>query len=191
MSKYQEKQKEIRKALEGNNAVSHSKGDLVALTQALLNSPEEAIDCYVKDGESGYTVMPTNPAAEFRNALKRMIGDTFDIDKTELGSLDTVEFSKGLAEAVDDVALHAIKGYMEAGRKCVFPLTNPDDARMGISISKVPERVSESVKFVKNDDGSVEKISTGNFVTTAAHNSVSSHNKVPDWLKKSTDKSKN
>lgn len=187
MSQWKEKQDEIRKALEGTNAVSHSKSDLVELTQALLNSPEETIDCYVKDGETGYAVVPANPSAAFRTALKKVVIDEFGIDKVEAAKLDTIELTKGLAEAVDDVALHAIKGYMEVGRKCVFPLTSPDESRMGISISETPERCSESVKFQKDASGATVKVSTGKFVRTQAHKSLNSHNKVPGWLKSKED----
>ena len=185
MSLWTEKRAEIQAALKNTSTKSHSKGDLVELTQALLNSPEEELSVYVKDEntEAGYAEVKCNPSKDFRNQMKRMVVDTFGIDKADAAKLDAAEFSKGMAEAIDTVALHTIKAYMEDGRKLVFPVTSPSDARMGVSIDKKPERKSESIKFIDKEDGTVEKVSTGKYVVTKEHYAVNSHNKVPDWLK--------
>ena len=185
MSQWTEKRNEIRIALKNTNAKSHSKGDLVDLTAALINSPEEEIPVYVKDDTAveGYAAVMTSPAKDLRHQMKRIVMDVYDIDKAEAGKIDNVELPKAFADAVMAVSLHSMKAYMEDGRKLVLPVTAPNDARMGISIDTKPERRSESVKFIDKPDGGVEKVTTGEFVVTKEHNAINSHNKVPDWLK--------
>lgn len=183
MSQWTEKKKEISEALKGTKARSYSKQDLTDLTHALLNSPEEELSTYVKS-ENGYTEVKSNPSKDFRDALKKVAKDVLDIDNAEADKLDTAQFSKPLASAVNDIAAHAIKASLDVGRKYPLLMTSPDESQMGISIGTAAERKTESVQFVKNEDGTTTKVPTGKWVTTKEHKTIVSHNKVPAWLKK-------
>lgn len=177
MSKYTDLLQEMTKKVNDAGSSRHSKADYVEVTRTLLNSPEHEVPVYVNDGDP----VITKPAQRYRNSLKPML-EKFGVDKAETDKLDTYEFSKEHADALNDVALQSIKDYTATGRKLVLPVTSPTEAQFELSQVDVDKKVTDTKKPVQGEDGTYTLVPTGERKTTEAHKELRASNKVPGWL---------
>lgn len=183
-SGYEEKRAEIAAKVKANNSTRHSKSDLVELTQALLNTPDQTFDVYFRDpdGKKPKTVTIA-PVKRLRDSITNIAVKNLGVDKNEAGKLvDGIQFSRNDAEAFIDVATYAIKDYTGSGRKLIFPITGKDETQMEISQVRVPTKVSEIPKIVKGADDHYTRVMTGKKRTTAEHNALKATNKVMPWF---------
>lgn len=183
MSKYEdccdEIAAKIRKSNQGKGKPTYavSKGDLSAITTALINDPEyetTTIPFSAKEGAKPDR-QTSKPGKRYRRALKS-VAKSLGVDPLDADKLDEMPFTSEHADSIVDVAVTAISDYMRTGRKFSFPIKDEDEARMDIMLTKVPERVSVN-RFVKDD-------SNDDVVTVTAERKIAKvKNSVPAWLK--------
>lgn len=163
---------------------AHSKTDMVAMAQSMINTPEHEVDVYVGSATKGDpTVVTTTPVKAYRESLKPVL-KSFGIDNDELNKIQDVQFPKKHAEALCELATNLVKDYTSTGRKLVFPINAKNESRMSISQVEVAEKKTEPKKIVKDEkSGKYELIPTGKKVTTKKHEALKAANKVPYWLK--------
>ena len=178
MSKYDDLLQEMSKKVQEAGSSRHSKSDYIEVTRTLLNTPDHEVKVYVDDVDNPVV---TKPVQRYRDSLKSVV-EKFGVDKAETEKLDTMEFSKEHADALNDVALQAIKDYTGTGRKLVLPVTSPTESQMEIMQVDVEEKVLDTKKPVQGEDGSYSLVPTGERKTTAAHKEMRGSNKIPGWL---------
>lgn len=176
-TEYENLKKEITDKVKAAGGSRHSKSDLVLMTQTLLNTPEQEVNVYIKDG----TPVSTKPVERYRESLKNVVKQ-FGVDKAELDKVKDIKFDKEHADALMDVANTSMKDYIGTGRKMVFPITAPDETQMEISMVEKAEKSEETRKLVQKEDGSYESVPTGKKKTTKKHKEMKVSNKVPSWL---------
>ena len=168
----------------GKTSSSVSKSDLENAMLTYMNTPDHTTINYVygsKDtsGTGEPVGVEKKPSARYRNALKPMLRK-MGMDKHDVDAIETIPFDKEHAAATLDLAGHVIHDYMRAGRKFVFPITEPDETRMEILTQRAPERVSVGNHFQSDD---ADRVS----VTKERH-IIKAKNGVPHWLKGTKDK---
>jgi len=175
----------VQKSNEGKKKETaiYSKGDRIAMTHALLNSPEYETSYFVKAGEGEPKEITFNPSKELRNALKPTIQEAFGIDKAEINKLDTVEFNKATAAALVKFEDADIKGYVGTGRKIKIDPLAENDSTLSIAKAVVKENVVETKKIEKVGD-EYKLIPTGKTIKTESHTAYKSKSQVPAWCKK-------
>jgi len=190
-TKYENLCDQISAAVTANRTSSYSHGDLVAMSHALINSPELEKTIIVKDPESnGPKEITLRPSKEYRDSLKGVV-KKMGVDINELGKLDEMEFSKDHAEAICGLATTLVNDYTRTGRKFIFPMTSKDQSQMSITQEKVGEKKVAGRKIEKDETtGKYTSTETGAIITTKPHVVMSASNPVPGWLKSSTDDKK-
>jgi hypothetical protein len=186
MSKFTDFVAEARASSKGTN---FSKSELVSLAATMLNDDEDAITTYVKKGDTVEEKV-VNPGRSLRNGVIAPVLKDFGVDKAELTKLDGVQISRGGAEAVADVALLLVKEYISTkglGRKLTLPMLSPNETVQSISCLKAEEEKRATTMIARGEDGSYSTTPTGKVVTTKAHEKLKVVNKVPAWLKETTD----
>lgn len=182
-TKYDELKDQIAEAVKKSGGTRYSKADHTAMTQALINSPEQEVEVYMKDVE---TPISTKPVARYRDSLKPMLKQ-FGVDDAELDKVQTMQFTKEHAEALNDVSAIVTKDYINTGRKLVMPITSATESQMEISQTTKPQKTEETRKPVKKDDGTYESVPTGKKKTTFEHTEIKASNKIPSWLQEESD----
>lgn len=177
-TKYDDLLSEMRSKVQSAGSSRHSKADYTAVTQTLLNTPEQEVPVYVKDTKDPVI---TKPAERYRETLKPVLKQ-FGVDNAELDKIQDVQFSKEHAEALNDVAITAVKGYTSTGRKLVLPVTSPDESQMEISQVVKEEKKEDTRKLEQQADGSYKSVPTGERKTTKKHTEMKASNKIPGWL---------
>lgn len=169
---------EVADAVKKSGGHRHSRSDYNNLTEALLNSPDQEVSVYVKDGDNPVT---TKPVEAYRNSLKPVLKQ-FGVDDAELGKIQEVQFSKNHAEAFNDLAAVAMKGYLDTGRRLVLPVTGPKESQLDLVKVDRDKTSEETKKIVQNEDGSYDQVPTGKRKTKEAHSEIKASNKLPGWL---------
>lgn len=182
MSSYNDLKKIMKEKVQTTGSSRYSKKDHISLTHALLNEPDVEVNVFIKDDESdsGYVTSTLKPVEKYRESLKPVLSQ-FGIDKSEQDKIQTVEFPKAHAEALNDLAMVSMKEYMDTGRTVVFPITDESDVQLEISKHNVPEKSEETFKPVE-ENGEYKRVPTGNKKTTREHSAYKVGNKVPGWL---------
>lgn len=175
---YEKLKDEVTATVEKSGGHRHSRSDYNSLTRALLNSPDQEIPVYVKD-ETNPVI--TKPVEAYRESLKPVLKQ-FGVDEAEMGKIQEVQFDKNHAEAFNDLAAVAMKGYLDTGRRLVLPVTSPTEAQLDLVKIEREKKSDETKKIVKNDDGSYDQVPTGKRKTTEAHSEIKASNKMPGWL---------
>ena len=186
MSKYQDFLKEARMSGKGNG---FSKNEMVALATAMFNDPDVEIPIYAKKGE-GYEAKPMTPSKDLREKFVAPIVKSFGVDRAEMAKLEDIQTSRAGGEALTDFALLLIKQYISAnglGRKLTLPMTSPAETVQSIGTVQAPEEKRATTMIARNDDGSYSTTPTGKVVTTKGHEKLKVGNRVPVWLKATTD----
>lgn len=186
MSKYNDFVKTLK---ESNKGTNYSKNDLVGLATEMFNDNEAEIPVYVKRGDS-FEKKVYKPGAAVRTNLIAPILKTFGVDRAEMAKLAEAQTSRAGGEALADFSLLLIKQYISEnglGRKLTLPMTSPDEAVQSISCVKAAEEKRATTMIVRNEDGTYSTAPTGKVVTTKAHEKVKVGNRVPVWLKQTTD----
>lgn len=189
LSKYEAQAADIRaKVQKGNEGKKketaiYSKGDRIAMTHALINSPEYTTQYVVKAGEGAPKEITFSPSKDLRNALKPTIQEAFGIDKSEINKLDTVEFNKATAAALVRFEDADIKGYIATGRKLKIDPIAENDSTLSIARAVVKESTVDTKKIEKVGD-EYKLVPTGKTIKTEAHTGYKAKSQVPAWLKK-------
>lgn len=186
MSKYTDFVTDLKNQSKGGN---YSKNDLVNLATAMFNDPECEIPVYVKRGDT-YEERTHKPSQAIRNNLIAPILKNFGVDRAEMARLNEVQTSRAGGEALTDFALLLIKQYISnsgLGRKLTLPMTSPNETVQSISCVKAEEEKRATTMIARNEDGTYSTTPTGKVVTTQAHEKVKVGNRVPVWLKQTTD----
>jgi NACalpha-BTF3-like transcription factor len=177
-NKYTSMVEEMREKVQKAGGSRYSKGDEIALTHALLNTPDHEVDVYVKDCPDPVV---TKPVEHYRDSLKPVLKQ-FGVDAAELDKIQEVEFSKDHAEAFNELAAVAMKDYIGTGRKKILPVTSKTESQMEISQVEKAEKVEDTCKLVETSPGKYDRVPTGERKTTHAHSEMKVSNKVPGWL---------
>lgn len=191
MSKYEETKQAIIDKVEktrkpnGKRPTASHTGDLISMTQAMMNSPEYERVEYSKNkvdenGEPKTDI--TKPGARYREAFKPML-KSLGLDKEEVNQIDEYNFSKEQAAALVELSGAVLKDYVKAGRKYVFPINEKDETQMSIAYKEVEEKVNPIKKFEIQDDGRSIPVDTGKKMKTKKHYALQVSNSVPAWLK--------
>lgn len=165
------------------SSCSYSRSDLEALTLGLLNCPEHVVSEYqmrAVEADGSPVTIDKQPAKRYRESLKPMLRE-LGLDRAEADRIDDVKFSKEHASALMGVATTAMKDYMRAGRKFQFPITEPDEVRMEMSVDMAPERINQN-RFAKTEEERARITTTKRRAVLKAKNSA-----VPPWLKETKD----
>lgn len=176
-TKYDDLLNEMKSKVQSAGGSRHSKADYTSVTQTLLNTPEQEVPVYVKDGDP----VITKPAERYRETLKPVLKQ-FGVDNAELDKIQDVQFSKEHAEALNDVAITAIKGYTGTGRKLVLPINSDSESQMEISQVTRETKSEDTRKLEQQPDGSYKSVPTGERKTTKKHVEMKASNKIPGWL---------
>lgn len=187
MSKYQEFLAECKKTSKGNN---YSKNELVGLATAMFNDTDCTIPVYVKKGET-FEERAMHPSRALRDNLIAPIVKSFGVDRAEMARLSEVQTSRAGGESLADFSLLLLKQYVSKnglGRKLTLPMTSPKEAVQTISTVMVDKEERATTRINRNDDGTYSISPTGKVVTTEAHEKIKIGNRVPVWMKKTTDK---
>lgn len=186
MSKFDEFVSELKQSSKGSN---YSRTDLVGMATAMFNDVDLKIPVYMKKGDT-YTVVEHAPGKAVRDKLIAPMVRGLGVDTAEIARLDQMQTSRAGGEALVDFALLLIKKYIAANglsRKLVLPMTSPTETVQSISCCKQPEEARKTTMITRNEDGTYSTAPTGKMVTTAEHEKVKVGNRVPAWLKKTTD----
>lgn len=178
---------QITKNVKETGSSRYSKGDYVDMAQAMLNSPEYAVDYRLKEGNKKEpTTVTSEPVKKFRESLVPMLRAA-GIDKTEADKIvqETV-FPKKTAESFCECASLLVKDYTRTQRKLILPITTKDESQMEISQVVVPKKASNTNKIVKDEAGNFSIVPTGKNVETLEHRALKATNKIPYWLKTET-----
>ena len=172
--------KEVMKALEGSakNSRRYSSGDHTELVQAIINEPGYQANYYTNPSGDTPVSVTREPVKEYRDALKDLVVKEFGVDKNEAKKMDTVEFSKKHAAAMDDVVKAADHDYMSTGKKLKLPQMAADETSVTLGFETLPEKVEATNKIV---DG--KSVPTGKTIKTEKRTATKAANKVPAWLK--------
>ena len=178
-TKFELKVEEISKL---NKSSAYSATTLYDLSNSLLNDPDYHPTTIVsKDGTP--ETETSQPVADFRNGLKKLVKDEFGIDSAEAAKLDTVQMNKAISKSIADMSGYLIRGYLDTGKSYKFPIMGKDEARMQIAIREVEETTEATKKIEKQADGSYASVPTGKTVKTKKHLEIKASNKKPAWLK--------
>ena len=179
-SKFELKVQEISKL---NNSSAFSATTLYELSDALVNDPDYSPTTVVsKDGKP--ETETSQPVADFRNGLKKLVKDEFGIDSAEAAKLDTAQMPKAVSKSIADMTGLLIRGYLDTGKSYKLPMMSKEESRMQISLKDVDETVEATKKIQKREDGSGwDLVPTGKTVKTKKHKALVSTNKKPAWLK--------
>ena len=178
-SKFELRIEEISKL---NKSSAFSTTTLYDLSGALLNDPDyTAVTVVSKDGKP--ETESSQPVAEFRNGLKKLVKDEFGIDSAEAAKLDTAAMNKTITKSVADMSGLLIRGYLDTGKAYKFPMMGTDEARMQIAVREVDETTEATNKIEKQADGTYASVPTGKTVKTKKHTELKASNKKPAWLK--------
>lgn len=177
------------KSVADSRGGNYSKASLVDLSMAIYNE-KPSFPIYTKRGET-YTVTEVCPGDAIRQQLIAPILKQFGVDKAELDKLNDMPTNRAGAEALADYSLLLIKEYISQngmGRRLTLPSTAPDETIQSIGTVKVEETTRATNMIVKDGDSDnyVTK-ATGKNVTTQDHYKLVGRNRVPAWLKKTTD----
>ena len=172
--------KEVMKALEDSakNSRRYSSGDHTELVQAIANTPDYQATYYTNPSGDTPVGVTREPVKEYRDALKDMVVKEFGVDKNEAKKMDTVEFSKKHAAAMNDVVKAADHDYMSTGKKLKLPQFGENETAVTLGYEKLPEKVEATNKIV---DG--KSVPTGKTIKTKERTVTKAGNKVPAWLK--------
>lgn len=182
MSKFENQFNELKEKVK-KGSTTYSRGELIGLTDAMLNDPDFSYEFVSKKGD-GYETETRKPVQDLRNSMKKVVKKEFGISEAELTKLDGAQLPKDFAAAVTEIGGVSIKKYMEAGKTYKFPVTSANEATMKISVKDVPEVTKETSKIVEQEDGKFVSVPTGKTVKTEAHLAAVAKNSVPGWLKK-------
>lgn len=169
---------EMREKVQKAGGSRYSKSDRTNVTHGLLNQPDQEVEIYLKDCPDPAV---TKPVEHFREELKDVVKQ-FGVDNAELDKIQEVKFSKGFAEAFNDVADIATKDYLSTGRKLIFPVTSESESQMELNQAKIPAKVKDTRKLVETSPGVYESVPTGERRKTKAHTEIKASNKIPGWL---------
>lgn len=169
---------------------NYSKSSLVDLSMAIYND-KPVFNIYTKKGDT-YTTTPVCPGAAVRQNLIAPILKSFGVDKAELDKLEDMPTNRAGAEALADFGTLLIKEYVSQngmGRRLTLPSTAPDETIQSIGTVKVEESTRDTNMIVRVAEGSDDYTTkpTGKQVTTAPHYKLVGRNRVPSWLKKTTE----
>jgi len=176
-NKYDDLKEEIRRKVNEAGGTRYSQSDLRDLTHTLINTPEHTVKTYIKDGEP----VETQPVKHYRESLKPVLKQ-FGVDAAEMGKIQEVEFTKDHAAAINELATTIVKDYTGVGRKLILPVTDENESQMEIFQVKRAEKVEETKKPQKNEDGTYTQVPTGKEKTTKEHAEMRVSNKIPHWL---------
>ena len=180
-TKYEKLCEEL-KASTKNSA--YSKTALQEIANGFMNDTEHSVKKFVAKDDESFETVETNPAKDFRAALKPVIKKTFGVDTAELDKLDEAELPKKVTDAMMDCAQAIEYDYMKTGKKLKYPVYSETDAIMSVGIRNVEEKTLSTKKIVQNDDGSYASVPTGDTFKYEKHGEMTSSNKLPKWLKK-------
>lgn len=161
-----------------------SKSDLENMMLTYMNTPDHTVTDYAfgsKDtsGTGEPVGVDKKPSKRYRDSLKPMLRK-MGMDKHDVEAIDTIPMDREHAAATLDLVGHVLHDHVTAGRKYVFPMTEPDETRMEIYTQRAPERVSVGNRFSKDDTDSIS--------VTRERNTLKAKNGVPYWLKGTKDK---
>lgn len=168
---------------ERKSSCSYSRSDLEALTLGLLNCPEHVVSEYqmrATEADGTPVTIDKQPAKRYRDSLKPTLRE-LGLDRAEADRIDDIKFGKEHAAALMGVATTVMKDYMRAGRKFQFPITEPDEVRMEMSVEMAPERINQN-RFAKTEAERAKVTTTKRRAVLKAKNSA-----VPPWLKETRD----
>lgn len=174
---YDEMLEEMRAKVQKAGGSRHSKSDRTAVTHGLLNQPDQEVEIFLKDSDP----VVTRPVEHFREELKDVVKQ-FGVDNAELDKMQEVKFSKGFAEAFNEVADIATKDYLSTGRKLIYPITSASESQMELSQVEKPAKAEDTRKLVETSPGKFESVPTGERKKTEAHMEIRASNKIPGWL---------
>lgn len=178
-SKFELKVEEISKL---NKSSAFSASTLYDLSSTLINDPDYHPTTIIsKDGAP--ETETSQPVADFRNGLKKLVKDEFGIDSAEAAKLDTCNINKQVSKSIADMSGLLIRGYLDTGKSYKFPIMDKDEARMQIAIKEVDEVTEATKKIEKQPDGTYASVPTGKTVKTKKHKELKTTNKKPAWLK--------
>ena len=177
-TEYEKLKEDIAAKVQAAGGTRYSKSDLTQMTMSMLNAPDYEVNNYIDNGE---TPVVTKPVERYRNSLKPMLKQ-FGVDAAELDKVQTVQFTKDHAEAVNDMAMQIVKDYTSTGRKLILPINAPDEAQMEISQQVVAEKEESTKKITETSPGVYEQVPTGKKKKTKKHKRMKVSNKVPAWL---------
>lgn len=188
MSKYQEFIEACKKE---DDSSTYSKTKFVGLVTAMANDPDCAIDTYTRKGDKPEK-KTVYPSRDLRNDMIAPIVKSFGVDKAEMARLEEVQVSRAGGEALANFALLAVKEYISKnglGRKLTLPMTSETETTQTLGVEESAKETKATTMIVK--DGDVYKTTpTGKIVTTEAHDKLKVTNKVPVWLKTTTEAKK-
>lgn len=186
MSKFTDFVAQQKAASKGTN---YSKNELVGLATAMFNDPDCEIPVYVKRGDS-VEERKQKPSQAIRNNLIAPILRGFGVDRAEMAKLNDVQTSRAGGESLVDFSLLLLKEYISKngmGRKLTLPMTSPAETVQSICCISAEEEKRATTMIARNEDGTYSTAPTGKIVTTKAHEKVKVGNRVPAWLKQTTD----
>lgn len=183
MASFEKAFNELKAKVEKGSS-TFSRGELINLTDAMVNDTEFSYDVYSKKGDTFETEKRT-PAKDLRVSLKKIAKKEFGIADAELSKLDTATLPKDFSAAITEINGVVTKKYMETGKTYKFPMTDKDEATLKVSLKKTKEDVRDTSKIVKDEKtGEYKSVPTGKTVKTMAHTAIVAKNVVPGWLKK-------
>lgn len=180
-NKYTDLCEQMKNKVQEAGGTRYSDADRTLLTQTLLNTPDHEMEIYMKDDDGTSDPVTTKPVEEFRDSLKPML-KSFGVDEAEAEKIRDYEFTKNQAKALNAVSDTAMKGYLDTGRKMIYPIISKDEAQMEIAKVFKPEKSTDTRKPVETSPGHFESVPTGERRTTSPHYEMTASNKVPGWL---------
>lgn len=184
-SKFEEKIKEATKVVKEKKTRAYSKAVCSDLAQALINSPDYTEKAYVENNGK-LECIETNPGRALRDAIKNNVGRKLNIDKSEMGAFDNIEYGKDMGKALVDVSSAIVHNMMKTGRRFTLLPSRPDEAKMNFSIVKAPQKEVEKRKLEKQEvGGKVTYVSTPTqeISVTKEHYKGKVENKAPSACK--------
>ena len=181
MSRFDDFLAEQRKAVQEKKSTSHSVSAFHRLAEVYVNDVDyEKEIIAVKEGKPEKVV--TKPVENYRRALAKEI-TKLGVPDEEAQKVMTMEFSKQHAASIADMGADLVEKQMDTGRRFTFAPSSTDETRMTIRKVEAPERISETRKIEKQEDGSSISVPTGKTVRTKKRIVVKASNAVLPWQK--------
>lgn len=181
MSKFDDFLADQRKAVKEKKSSGHSVSAFHNLAHVYMNDPDYEKEVYTKkDGKPEKVV--TKPVENYRKTLAKEIVK-LGVPTEEANKVLTMEFSKPHAAAIADIGADLVEKQMDTGRRFTFAPSSTDETRMTIRKEEVPERISETRKIEKQEDGSSVSVPTGKTVKTKQRTVIKATNAVMPWQK--------
>lgn len=183
MAKFEKAFNDLKEKV-SKGSTTYSRGDLIGLTDALINDTEYCYPSISKKGDS-YETEDRYPARDLRASMKKVVKKEFGVSDAELTKLDTTDLPKDMAAAISEIGSVSIKKYMETGKTYKFPMTGADESTMKVSIRNVDDivRATSRIEETAPGSGKYQSVPTGKTVRTKKHATIVAKNTVPGWLK--------